>query len=404
MKTVAIIAEYNPFHLGHQYQIDRVRDILGEDTAIVAVMSGNFTQRGEIAIADKTVRARAAVDCGVNLVVELPFPFSMTSAEHYAMSGVTIANSLGVVDYLAFGSECGDIDALREVAQRTESDEYHTELVRLRDSSEHASLGHPALSALAYRNLYGDGYELLSGSNNLLAIEYLRALHRLDSDIIPMTVKRQGAGYNDALIEDERLQSASAIRERLLCGDASALDFIPKNAQTVYSEAISSGKLTTVSALDTPVISHLRLNPPTDREYHDCSGGLNYRLADASLEANTITSLIGLAQSKRYTAARVRRALLSSYFGVTSSDILAYPKYTQVLAMDHIGSSILKKTKKMTDFPIITKPSAYTDLGNEVVRQKSMSVRADSIFALCEEKPSSAKRPLTFTPYVKKAR
>jgi predicted nucleotidyltransferase len=219
-----------------------------------------------------------------------------------------------------------------------------------------------------------------------------------------MTVKRKGAGYNDTLVADERLQSASAIRERILVGDMSALDYLPKNAKIVYSEAVASGKLTRASALDAPVISYLRLNPPTDREYHDCSGGLNYRLRDAGLEANTITSLIALAQTKRYTAARVRRALLSSYFGVTSSDILTYPKFTQVLAMDQIGASILKKTKKMTDFPIITKPSAFTDLGDEVVRQKSLSVRADSVYALCEEKPSSAKRPLTFTPYVKKAR
>ena len=404
MKTVAIIAEYNPFHLGHQYQIDRVRDILGEDTAIVAVMSGNFTQRGEIAIADKTLRARAAVDCGVNLVLEIPFPYSMTSAENYAMSGVTIADSLGVVDYLAFGSECGDLAALREVALRTESYEYRAEISRLSDSPEHANLCHPALSSLAYRNLYGEESELLSSPNNILAIEYLRALHRLDSDIIPMTVKREGAGYNDALIDDERLQSASAIRDKLLSGDISALDYLPENAKIVYYEAIASGKLTRASALDAPVISHLRLNPPTYREYHDCAGGLNYRLADASLEANTITSLIALAQTKRYTAARVRRALLSSYFGVTSSDILTSPKFTQVLAMDPIGASILKKTKKMTDFPIITKPSAFTDFGDEVVRQKSISVRADSVFALCEEKPSSAKHPLTFTPYVKKAR
>ena len=116
MKVVAIITEYNPFHNGHQYQIDAIRSVMGEDTAVIAIMSGNFTQRGEIAIADKTVRAKAAVECGINLVLELPFPFSMSSAELFAKSGVHIANALGVVDYLVFGSESGNIVELSDVA------------------------------------------------------------------------------------------------------------------------------------------------------------------------------------------------------------------------------------------------------------------------------------------------
>ena len=113
MKIAAIIAEYNPFHNGHKYQLDKLRELLGEDTAIISVMSGNYVQRGEIAIADKTVRARAAVDAGVNLVLELPFPYSMASAEFFASAGVHIITSLGIVDYLVFGSESGDIDKLK---------------------------------------------------------------------------------------------------------------------------------------------------------------------------------------------------------------------------------------------------------------------------------------------------
>ena len=109
MKVAAIISEYNPFHLGHKYQIDKLREILGDDTAVIAIMSGNFTQRGDIAVCDKTIRAMSAVNCGVNLVLELPFPFSMSSAEFFAKSGVRIANEIGIVDYLVFGSENGDI-------------------------------------------------------------------------------------------------------------------------------------------------------------------------------------------------------------------------------------------------------------------------------------------------------
>ena len=124
MKVAAIITEYNPFHNGHKYQVDKIRELLGDDTVVIAIMSGNFTQRGEIAIADKTVRAKAAVECGVNLVLELPFPFSMSSAEFFAKGGVYIANALGIVDYLVFGSECGNIRELSDIASIMLSSEY----------------------------------------------------------------------------------------------------------------------------------------------------------------------------------------------------------------------------------------------------------------------------------------
>jgi predicted nucleotidyltransferase len=236
----------------------------------------------------------------------------------------------------------------------------------------------------------------------VLAIEYLRALKRLNSRLTPITVKREGAGYNDAFSSGTSFQSASAIRERMRENDSSALDYVPENARNIYFDAISSGELTTAAPLDASVISYFRLNPPTDVEYHDCAGGLNYRLADASLEANTISSLIGLAQTKKYTAARIRRAVFNSYFGVTSSEILCYPRYTQVLAMNAKGASILKKAKKMTKIAVITKPSSYTEYGEDVARQKLSSVKADSVFALTVGGGRSGRTPLTFTPYVKK--
>ena len=124
MKTVAIISEYNPFHSGHEYQIQKIREEFGADTRIIAIMSGNYTQRGEMAIMDKSLRAECAVRCGVNLVLELPFPFSSSSAEFFSRSGVKIAHSLGVVDYLSFGSECGSIEELVNAAKNMSSKEY----------------------------------------------------------------------------------------------------------------------------------------------------------------------------------------------------------------------------------------------------------------------------------------
>ena len=154
MKVAAIISEYNPFHLGHKYQVDILRQELGEDTAVIAIMSGNFTQRGEAAICDKTIRAMSAVECGVNLVLELPFPYSMSSAEFFAKSGVRIANAIGVVDYLVFGSESGDISELSDIASIMSSSEYSLVLEDLMNDSDYKEYGYPELCEIALSKLY----------------------------------------------------------------------------------------------------------------------------------------------------------------------------------------------------------------------------------------------------------
>ena len=185
MTTVAIICEYNPFHRGHEYQIKRIREDFGEDTAIVCIMSGNFTQRGEIAFMPKGERAKCAVLGGANLVLELPFPFCSSSAEYFAKSGVKIADSLGCVDYLSFGSESGDIDALCNAAKIYLSDEFKEAFAALPDKA----LGYPVKCELAYRQIASDS-ELEFTSNNILAIEYIKALIESGSKIKPHTVLR----------------------------------------------------------------------------------------------------------------------------------------------------------------------------------------------------------------------
>ena len=147
MKVAAIISEYNPFHLGHEYQVKELRRILGEDTAVIAIMSGNFTQRAEPAVCDKTIRAKAACECGINLVLELPFPFCMSSAEFFAKSGVLIASKIGIVDYLAFGSESGDISEISNIASTMTSDEYKLTLDDLASSADYKEYGYRGFMA-----------------------------------------------------------------------------------------------------------------------------------------------------------------------------------------------------------------------------------------------------------------
>ena len=405
MKVAAIISEYNPFHLGHKYQIDKLREILGDDTAVIAIMSGNFTQRGDIAVCDKTIRAMSAVNCGVNLVLELPFPFSMSSAEFFAKSGVKIANEIGIVDYLVFGSESGDIRELSDIASIMSSNEYNMTLDDMIASPEYKEYGYPELCEIALSRLYGKklSKNLLS-PNNILSIEYIKALYAMGSSIKPLTIKRVGAGYNDLINPMAEYQSASAIREELSDNNLSALDYVPEEARKVYVNAITEGKMPSdVTRLDTAVISSFRLNSRmTDVDYHDAAGGLYNRLCDISAEATSISMLTAEAETKKYTKARIRRAIWNSYFGVTSSDVRPLPAFTQVLAIDEVGKTLLKAIKKISDFPVITKPSSFKELDDNVIRQKELSNRADAVYGLTLKNANSGRFPLTFTPYVKK--
>lgn len=404
MKVAAIITEYNPFHNGHKYQVDKIRELLGDDTVVIAIMSGNFTQRGEIAIADKTVRAKAAVECGVNLVLELPFPYSMSSAEFFAKGGVYIANALGIVDYLVFGSECGNIRELSDIASIMLSSKYQLYLDSLKNSPDYRDAGYPELCEKALSDIYGKEFSRdFFSPNNILGIEYIKALKSLHSDIEALTIRREGAGYLDIINPMAEFQSASAIREEIACKNLSALDFVPQNAKNIYIKAIDEGKMPSdISRLDLALISFFRLNSPkADLDIHDATGGLYNRLCEMSAEATSISNLTKRTETKKYTTARIRRAIWNSYFGVTSSDIRSMPSYTQVLAMDSTGRAALKRIKKVTDFPVITKPSSYKDMDEQVVKQKEMSNKADSVFALTLKVANSGRFALTFTPYVK---
>lgn len=402
MKTAAIISEYNPFHNGHKYQIEKARELLGEDTAIIAIMSGNFTQRGEVAFADKTTRAICAVECGVNLVLELPFPFSMSSAEFFAKSGVKIANELKIVDYLVFGSECGNIDLLTKIADNMLSGNFANAISS--QDNDKKDLGYAAQCEAVYNELFPE--ELNSGfftANNILAIEYIKALKSLNSSIIPITIKREGAGYSSDFDEETSYQSACSLRTLLKQNNKSAFDYMPKNAVCVLQKAISEGHCPTDEAkLDSAVISSFRLNSLLDgKDIHDASGGLYNRISNMSKAATSISSLVSLIETKKYTRSRIKRAIWNSYFGVTSSDVKKLPFYTQILAMDKTGRSLLKKAKKMTNFSILTKPSSYSNLEVDAKKQKEMSDRADAVYDLTRKKPISANYSLTFTPYVK---
>ena len=402
--NIGIICEYNPFHNGHLYQIEKIREEFGEDTNIVAVMSGNYVQRGGVAIADKGVRAKCAVLSGVNLVLELPFPFSMSSAEYFARSAVHILNEIGCIDYISFGSESGSIDILERTAAMMLDKEFVCTFERLSDDIQKKKLGHAALCEMALKDISG-GLEVASLTpNNILAIEYIKAIISLGSKIKPHTVKRAFNAFSDEGFVPGNIQSATAIRRSISEKDISALEFIPNITKNTILEAISSGDFPCENEkISNAIIASLRLNLPSFYEnIHDTNGGLYNRLRELSFKANTINNLICAAESKHFTKARIRRSLFYSLLGVTSSLLGELPAYTQLLALDSHGRAMLKAIGKQSSFPVLTKPSDTEKLPDAAVPQKELSDRADAIFQMTKPVPKDGNSALRFTPFVKK--
>ncbi len=403
-KTIAIVCEYNPFHTGHEYQIQRIREEFGVDSEIIGIMSGNFTQRGECAIADKYTRAKCAVLSGVNLILELPFPFSSLSAELFASAAVYIANSLGVVDYLSFGSEAGELAPLDAAADIMLTSDFERAVSEITADKNKRALGYPEKMELALRGILPQETTPTLLPNNILAVEYIKALKRLKSKIMPHTIKRQGADYRSESIDENEHPSATALRNSLLKLDISALQYVPKTTQKIILDEIAEGNFPCdIAKISSAIISSFRLNSHVDPEkITDVGGGLYNRLLDKSYEAGDIDTLLRLAETKLYTRARLRRAILYSFLGVTSSEAHECPQYTQVLAMDNSGKSLLKKIRKVGKIPVLTKPSRTEGLSEQAKRQWERAFRADSVFQLTKPKSTDGRLSLMSTPYVKK--
>lgn len=391
MKTVAIVSEFNPFHNGHRYCIDEVRRHYGEDTCIIALMSGNYTQRGDVALADKFTRAAAAVRGGVDLVLEIPFPYSVSSAEYYANAGVSMAASLGIVDVLAFGSECGDVDRLSDVASKLASSDYQE---ALRSALRNVpSLGYAQAAQAAYASLYGDsGASVLATPNDTLAVRYLVANQKLTKPLEVFCVKRQGSYHATSL---DTMASATAIRAAIDRGDlAAAYNAMPSPAAALIREAVDNGKAPAkLSYLGNVFLSFLRLAPSGDAD--ELSG----RLAAAALNAADLEEFFTLVATKHYTHAHLRRTLWHRLFGVTSADLQTPPAYTQVLAHNARGRAALRRASRLTTLALLTKPADGQSLKGDAGRQVALSQRADRLYPLAMPRPVAGNAAMKAAPF-----
>lgn len=379
MKIGGIVAEYNPFHNGHKYQLQKSVET-GELTHTVAVMSSNYVQRGEAAIVSKWARAEMAVKNGVDLVIELPTLWSSSYAQRFALGAVSLLDSLGCVDVLSFGSEIGNIDELIACKNAINSDEVKE---RLKENLD-LGLGFATARAEALRSVCGNRFfDILEGANNTLGIEYLNALDTLGSDILPMTIRRKGAAH-DSIMRSDNFASASEIRRMIRENNKEWEMYVPQSVVDIYNREASEEKAPCLNEkLEFSILCCMRQLSAEDIGLSpDVSEGIEYRIHDAALKARTLDELYSLAKTKRYSHARIRRIVLHAFMGFTKDDYKVNPPYIHVLAMNDKGKEILKEAKEKTKLPIVTKASDFDELNEYGKHVFSLEDMCTDVFSL----------------------
>lgn len=409
MKTFGIVAEYNPFHNGHAWQINEARRILGPDCAAVAVMSGSFTQRGEPGIMNKWDRAAAAMSCGVDLVIELPQVFASASAGRFAQGGIELLAATGVVQTIIFGSESGNIEGLKHLAEAlSEESGQYKQILR---SCLNQGKSWPAARQQAAAAVVGtETASLLERSNNILAVEYLQALARLDRRRRPraMTLPRQGCSYNSTDLPDNlSFASASAIRQEIArqvnSEDPGSLEarlasllssHMPPASLAVMLASSSAGrKLILPEDLAPQIITQLRATDPIRLDqYAHMQEGLGRRLAEAarrpcSCQKGRLAALLEQADTRRFPRTRIQRALVALLMQIEADNEIAMhssPHYIRVLGFNKKGRHLLKLMRKYASLPIITRASDFLEFGrdSQVMQQASYDLLATDIRAL----------------------
>ena len=378
MAVCGIVAEYNPFHSGHAWHIAQSRAILGAGSAVVCVMSGNFVQRGSPAVFLKHARAEAAVRCGADLALELPLPWALSSAERFARGAVSLLASTGVVTHLSFGSEGGDLTALERIAALLA----RSELDPLIREALGRGLPYAAARQAAAEALSGERLDIMSTPNNILGIEYLKALRALDAPIAPLAIPRRGAGH-DAADGAGDLLSASALRERLKTGkDVSGA--VPAAAFDIYERETAAGRGPVFEEnLDTALLSRLRaLRRENFAALPDMSEGLENRLFHAAREAGSFAEAVALAKTKRYAASRLRRAFAGAALGLRAEDVAGTPPYLRVLAASARGKALLAQMRETAALPVLTKPAAVRELDEKARRVFALEAGAADLYVL----------------------
>ena len=395
-KVLGIIAEYNPFHNGHLYHIKKSIEETGA-SSVICVMSGNFVQRGNTSIVDKWTKTKMALANGVDLVLELPTIYSVSSAENFAEGAIRLLDSLKIVDTISFGMEAKDIASLNNIANvlYTEPKEYTTILEH--ELGKGVSFPKARENAvMMYLNDIKQYANILTGSNNILAIEYLKAIKKLKSKLNPIGIRREKVLYNDEIIIDD-FASATAIRKMIATGQFSDIQKVmPKSSYALLADELRKGHyVLDLSKFQKEIIYNLRkMSVEEIAQLVDVSEGLENAIKNAANSSNNLVDFVNIVKSKRYTQTRIQRILIYALLGITNSKMLAFKKavpYARVLGFNKNGkqliSQIAKKNKKVQ---IVTSVKKYMDESKNKVLKEMLEtdILATNVYTLGYEKDS----------------
>ena len=373
MSAVGIIAEFNPLHTGHKRLIDYAHT-LGDTVA--CVISGNFVQRGDVAIISKQQRAKFALLCGVDIVAELPVIWSMSTAQNFALGGVWQLYNLGC-QKIVFGSECGDIDALINAASVLNSDGFFERVTQKAKSGVTFAVAREQTAAEM-----GVDFTLLRGANNNLGIEYILAAKKLNLPIEFHTIKRLGAGHDSSEIDDGFV-SSSFIREELLKGNIGYTErFMPREIRGI----INPEHIADIKRLENAILYSVRTKTTDDfKNLPDISEGLENKIYFSARVATRLDELYNMIKTKRYTMARIRRLVLSAFLGLDNQFFMTTPPYVRVLGFSNQGVMHLKKPQGI--IPVVTRSLQIKQLGEDAQKVFDAECRATDIYNLCLNEP-----------------
>ncbi|MBR5571420.1 MAG: nucleotidyltransferase family protein [Oscillospiraceae bacterium] len=388
-----IVCEFNPLHLGHQHLLQQVRT-MGAET-VVCAMSGNFVQRGEPALIGKHLRAGAAIDCGADLVLEIPTPWAMATAEIFARGGVSILHRAGCT-HLAFGSESGDTAALRRVTESLGASEYDWLLRKYLGSGiTFAAARQQAVEAM----VGAETAAALGRPNDTLAVEYLRAAAALGADMTPLAIPRVGAMHG----ETERGGIASATHVRHLVSEGKidrACAFLPDVMADILHHEVQSGTAAALRHAERAVLSSLRLcDAESLRRCDSGNEGLENRLMSAMAQARNLEEVLFLAKTKRYTAARLRRMVMWAWLRPMERQ-MDVPPYLRVLAANEKGRQLLR-TLRDDGAPVLTKTADVALLGSDACELMECESRWSDLYSLCRESVSPCGEEWRSSPVMK---
>jgi predicted nucleotidyltransferase len=373
MKVSAIICEYNPFHNGHKHQLNCIK--AQSNNPIVAIMSGNFTQRGDVAIVDKFTRAENAIKNGVDLVIELPTVYASSGAESFARGGVQITDALSCTEQLCFSAEDSNKELLIKVADAFENPEFNNEI------KKNMKLGnyYPQAVAMAFESIYSKELaDIVSKPNNTLGIEYIKMLKK--TNIKPFIIQRIGTGHDEKQCNGN-ITSASNLRHMILNNGKNPDNYVPIYSGDEYEHPAS------IKNLEKVILYKLRTMSKTDLQMlPDVTEGLENRLYEFIRKSSNIDELLNSVKTKRYTLARLRRIVISALLGITKDMAKSDVPYIRVLAFNSKGAEVLTEIKKGQRLPLITNVAdGYKSLNDRAKRIFDIDLLASDIYSLATD-------------------